>query len=86
MYGTTREDADSLCALANEQRIGFPPARSDARIVRYEVRAHSWHEDSSPRTWGVWPVWEYNDRPDLGANFGGPFMDLSTLRDLRVRT
>lgn len=79
-YGTTREAADSLCARANEGRVGYPPERGvDARIVRYEVRAHSWDKAGAPLTWGVWPVWEYVDRPDLGANFGGPFMALSSL-------
>lgn len=83
MYGTTRDEAEQLAALAREQRIGAASSLgSDRSISDYEVRAHSWHSDGSPRTWGVWPRWAYVDRPDLGAQFGGPFLDLAMLRRL----
>lgn len=52
-------------------------------VDRVEVRAHSWGVRptylGSPETWGIWPRWAYADRPDLGAQFGGPFYPIRDL-------
>lgn len=73
MYGTTKIEAERIVKLAP---TGLHWSK---RIERNEVRAHSWHEDGSPRTWGIWPIWAYSDRPDLGAQFGGPFVPLDSI-------
>ena len=42
---------EAEAALAREQRIGAASSLgSDRSISDYEVRAHSWHSDGSPRT------------------------------------
>jgi hypothetical protein len=74
MYGTTHERAEALAQKA--AGLNLQPFH-DKRVVRFEVRPHAWQEGTNlPTRWGVWPVWEYADRPDLGPQFGGPFLVL----------
>lgn len=71
MYGTTLEHAQRIARTAP---IG--PMFLDGKnviVTKWEVRAYSWNIANNPETYGVWPVWAYADRPDLGAQFGGPF-------------
>ena len=78
MYGTADPDsAARLCAVA-ATRAQAP--RHDARLIRTEVRQHSFASGGHPNTWGVWPVWQYVDKP--GTDFGGPFYSLAYLRAL----
>ena len=85
MYGTTKTRAEELCAIANERiKQGWRPSNleRDRIIDRVDVQPHSWSPNHSsiglpsPRTWGLNPRWSYNDRPDLGVDFGGPFIIL----------
>ncbi len=79
MYGTADQDtAARLCAVASQYAAA---PRLDARLVRAEVRQHSFISGGSPNTWGVWPGWVYVDMPE-GPEFGGPFYPLDYLRAL----
>lgn len=77
MYGTDEVTAHKLAAIANEENL---QPLEGKRVVRFVVRPHAWIEGTRiPRKWGVWPTWEYTDRPDLGPQFGGPFMVLADI-------
>lgn len=71
MYGTTLENAQRIAAIGQTGRMFIDG--KDVIVSRWEARAHSWSQHGEPLTYGVWPVWAYADRPDLGAQFGGPF-------------
>ena len=84
-YGTTRERAEKLAAKALDLHIrtGWRPSSLEhGRVPHdFEVRRHQVPsaQGFGETTWGVWPVWAYADRPDLGPVFGGPFVDLRTI-------
>jgi hypothetical protein len=84
-YGTTKVRAEKLAERANHMiKDGWRPSNleRDRVIDRVEVRGFSWnpnhHSTLSPsiKTWGLNPRWAYADRPDLGVDFGGPFIPL----------
>lgn len=85
MCGTTKDRAEKLCDHANELiESGWRPSNLERgrNITRVEVRAYSWNPNHhstlmpSIETWGLNPRWAYDDRPDLGDQFGGPFIPL----------
>lgn len=81
MYGTDKATAERLAAIAN-QNVPCPlAAGSERTVTHYEVRGHAYDREGRAIRWGIWPVWAYNDRPDLGAQFGGPFVQLSSIAD-----
>lgn len=86
-YGLpTRQDAQVACDALNARLEAGEthPLHLDVSrdVVRYEPQGHSFHpqhrmgNETTIETWGVWPVWGYSDRPDLGKSFGGPFVHL----------
>lgn len=90
MYGTTKERATKLAENANQLiKAGWKPSNLDyGRVIsRVDVQAHSWNPNHSSislpsiRTWGLNPRWAYADRPDLGDQFGGPFIPLQEVVD-----
>ncbi|WLJ71171.1 hypothetical protein [Sphingomonas phage Carli] len=58
--------------------LGFIPSNlgHGRNILWYEVRAFSYADGGTmaPRSWGVWPRWNYADRTDIAEPFGGPFV------------
>lgn len=85
MYGTTKREAQALADRANELiKTGWRPSNLERgrNISRVDVQPYSWnpnhHSTLSPsvRAWGLNPRWSYDDRPDLGDQFGGPFIIL----------
>jgi hypothetical protein len=82
-YGTTRENAERLAALALSRHVssGWRPPNLTHGCVPHDfaVRQHAHLSGGHEPTWGVWPAWAYADRPDLGPVFGGPFVDLRTI-------
>lgn len=83
---TTLEEAQQLAERAAE--TGLRPSNLEhGRVVdRFEVRPFSfrhipgWGTTNTPDSWGVWPRWSYADSPDLGTDFGGPFVPVKDLR------
>lgn len=79
-----KTDAQAVVACLNEGIAkGFVPRQSNMdqgrQIDRYEVRPFGYRfrpikNDHIPDGWGVYPRWSYKDRPELGKDFGGPFM------------
>jgi len=81
----TQESAQRACnslnaALAEGKTPRPSNIEHDRVIDRFEVRPFSFRHSTltgttnCPDSWGIWPRWSYGDRPDLGTNFGGPFM------------
>ena len=72
---------DRLNAMLAEEKAPRPSNIEPDRIIdRFEVRPFSFRHSpltgttNCPDSWGIWPRWSYADRPDLGPDFGGPFM------------
>ena len=79
------EVAQAACSKLNQALVtDCPPKPSNLdegkNIVCFEVRPFSFRHMPNygptriPESWGLWPRWSYEDRPDLGSQFGGPFM------------
>lgn len=88
-YGVDdREVAQELVERATAQQLYPSTLGPGRRVLRFEVRAHSWLQQSwflpripdpfAERTWGVYPIWEYCDMP--GKEFSGPFVPLKEIR------
>lgn len=76
MYGTTKERAEELAAILNEQTGA---TFRDNPVERFEVHAHSWAPNSRiPTSYGIVARWRYADRPELGV-FGGEFLALGSI-------
>lgn len=90
MYGTTKERATKLAEKANQLLLtSWRPSNLERgrNISRVDVQGHSWNPNHSSiglpsiKTWGLNPRWAYDDRPDLGDQFGGPFIPLQEVVD-----
>lgn len=79
MYGTDKATAERLAAIANQNAPCPLAVGSERTVTRFEVRGWAWDREGRAIKWGVWPVWAYDDRPDLGAQFGGPFVQLRSI-------